>query len=144
MTLETSSKVQRRPRVRRSLAEKRRIVERTLEPGMSVSRVAQAEGVNAHQVFDWRRAYRGGELGGAAQQPCALLPVVFAATEMSTNAERAARNEAAGRPTSPPTPSVVAPASGAIHIELPGCAAIRVEHGSDAALLRTVLESLRR
>jgi transposase-like protein len=112
---------------------------------MSVSRVAQAEGVNAHQVFDWRRAYRRGELGGAAQPPCALLPVVLAA-KMSNHAEEAVRSETGKKPTatSPLTPSVVAPASGAIHIELPGGAAIRVERGTDAALLRTVLESLRR
>jgi transposase-like protein len=31
--------------------EKRRIVELTLEPGASVSRMAQAEGVNANQVL---------------------------------------------------------------------------------------------
>jgi len=51
----------RRARVYRSVAEKRRIVELTLSPGASVSHVAQAEGVNSHQVFDWRRAYRNGE-----------------------------------------------------------------------------------
>jgi hypothetical protein len=37
-------------------AGKRRIVELTLQPGMSVALVAQAEGVNSHQVFQWRRA----------------------------------------------------------------------------------------
>ena len=44
-------------RIRRTIAEKRRIVELTLEPGASVARVAQAEGVNANQVFAWRRSY---------------------------------------------------------------------------------------
>ena len=34
----------------RSVAEKRRIVELTLEPGASVARVARANGVNANQV----------------------------------------------------------------------------------------------
>jgi transposase-like protein len=38
-------------RVWRTVSEKRRIVELTLQPGMSVARVAQAEGVNSHQVF---------------------------------------------------------------------------------------------
>jgi hypothetical protein len=38
-------------RIRRTAQEKRRIVELTLQPGMSVARVAQAEGVNSHQVF---------------------------------------------------------------------------------------------
>jgi transposase-like protein len=40
-------------RVRRSVAEKRRIVELTFQPGQSVARVALAEGVNSHQVFQW-------------------------------------------------------------------------------------------
>ena len=43
-------------RVYRTVAEKRRIVELTLQSGASVAKVAQAEGVNSHQVFDWRRA----------------------------------------------------------------------------------------
>ena len=60
-------------RVRRTVAEKRRIVELTLLPGASVARVAQAEGVNSHQVFQWRRAYRAGKLvefGEAAASLC--------------------------------------------------------------------------
>src|ERR1035438_8269391 len=60
-------------RVRRSVAEKRRIVELTFQPGQSVARVALAEGVNSHQVFQWRRAYRAGELG---EQASSLLPVI--------------------------------------------------------------------
>lgn len=52
-------------RVWRTAAETRRIVELTLQPGMSVARVAQAEGVNSHQVFQWRRAYRQGGLDEA-------------------------------------------------------------------------------
>ena len=43
-------------RVRRSVAEKRRIVELTLQPGQRVSLVAQAEGVNSYQVFASREA----------------------------------------------------------------------------------------
>jgi len=42
------------PRVRRSIGKKRRIVELTLVAGASVARVAQAQGVNSHQVFQWR------------------------------------------------------------------------------------------
>ena len=51
------------PRQRRSIAEKRRIVEETLAPGASVARVARAHGVNANQVFGWRRLYLAGRLG---------------------------------------------------------------------------------
>jgi len=46
--------------------------------GMSVARVAQAEGVNSHQVFQWRRAYRQGGLDEAEFRSSALLPVVLA------------------------------------------------------------------
>jgi hypothetical protein len=36
------------------------------------------------------------------------------------------------------------PASGAIHIEIPGRALISVEHSADLALLRVILEILRK
>ena len=53
--------VKREPRRRRAVAEKRRIVEETLESGASVAEVARAHGVNANQVFAWRRQkVRGG------------------------------------------------------------------------------------
>ena len=39
---------------------------------------------------------------------------------------------------------VPATPAGEIHIDLPGRASICVEHGADAALLRMILESLRR
>ncbi len=63
-------------RTRRSVEEKRGIVELTVEPGASVARGAQAEGVNANQVFLWRRAYRNGELTSNGS-PSALLPVLI-------------------------------------------------------------------
>jgi transposase-like protein len=57
---ESTSAVQRQ---RRSIAEKRRIVEETLVEGASVARIARAHGVNANQVFGWRRLYLSGRLG---------------------------------------------------------------------------------
>jgi transposase len=102
-------------------AEKRRIVELTLQPGMSVARVAQAEGVNSHQVFQWRKAYRQGTLGEAGSDCTALLPVVV--SELGNEAQ-----------TGP---------SGAIHIEFPGRATITAESGADVRLLRVILEALR-
>src|SRR5215510_13650566 len=50
-------------RQRRSVAEKRRMVEETLIPGASVARVARLHGVNANQLFGWRRLYLSGRLG---------------------------------------------------------------------------------
>jgi transposase-like protein len=49
--------------------EKRRIVELTLQPGMRVARVAQVEGVNSHQVFQWRRAYRLQDVSSTSDVP---------------------------------------------------------------------------
>lgn len=59
----------------RTVEEKRRIVEETLEPGASVARVARAHGVNANQVFHWRRQYRQGLLGEGNTETAKLLPV---------------------------------------------------------------------
>src|SRR5271163_3346920 len=61
-------------RQRRSIAEKRRIVEETLVEGASVARVARAHGVNANQVFGWRRLYVAGRLG-ECKPAMKLLPV---------------------------------------------------------------------
>jgi transposase len=41
---------------------KRAVVELTLQPGASVARVAREHGVNANQVFAWRRLFREGKL----------------------------------------------------------------------------------
>ena len=48
----------RRPRRFQTVSERRRIAELTFEPGASVALVARAHGVNANQVFKWRRALK--------------------------------------------------------------------------------------
>ena len=48
-------------------------MEKTLEPGASVARVARQHDVNANQVFYWRKLYREGRLGISIST--ALLPV---------------------------------------------------------------------
>jgi transposase-like protein len=70
-------------RRRRSLAKKRRIVELTLQPGASVALVGREHGVNANQVFKWRRNFERGELSKPVVASAGLLPVtVSAACEM--------------------------------------------------------------
>jgi transposase len=123
---------ERRIRRFRSVAEKRRIVGLTFEPGASVALVARANGVNANQVFKWRRAFERGELVEPAAACTALLPVTLSvASETAIETREADAKEA-------PT------AGRAIHIEFPGRATISVEYGADASLLRAVLESLRK
>ena len=58
---------------RRTIKERRDIVEETLVPGASVARVARRNDVNANQVFYWRKLYREGRLGISIATP--LLPV---------------------------------------------------------------------
>ena len=48
----------RRKRRYRTAEEKRRIVEDTLSPDVSVAIVARRHGVNANQVFHWRKLVR--------------------------------------------------------------------------------------
>lgn len=106
------------------------MVELTFQPGASVAQVARANGVNANQLFSWRRAFERGELVESVSGTKALLPVtVSAACESSTR-----------KPAPQDEPST----SGSIHIELPGRALISVESGADAALLRSILEILRK
>ena len=110
---------ERRVRRWRSVSEKRRIVELTLEPGASVALVARAHGVNANQVFKWRRALERGELSEPAAASTRLLPVTLSApSETASDAGEAGAKE---QPA----------AGGAIHIELPGRAMISVESGAD-------------
>jgi transposase len=114
----------------RSVAEKRQIVQLTMESGSSVAEIARAYGLNANQVFKWRRALERGELI-ESYSTSALLPVTVSTPSQSESAVVEQRGETAGS------------SAGAIHIELPGRAMISVESGADGSLVRAVLESLR-
>jgi len=117
------------PRQRRSIAEKRRIVEETLSPGASVARVARAHGVNANQVFGWRRLYVAGRLG--EQKPgIKLLPV------------RVSESKSAPVIVEPRVTDFPQPQPGTIHIELRQ-AQMRIEGSVDPSLVRVLLECLR-
>jgi len=115
-------------RRRRSGAERRLIVEETLELGTSVARVAQKHGVNANQVFQWRRLYRDGHLGVVPQGGIKLLPVRVVDDDEAVKPARIAAS-----PVS----------AGAIHIELPGEVRISFEGSVDPVTVRAVLQSLR-
>lgn len=79
--MDTSKQVLGGVRRRRwPIGDKQRIVQETLEPGASVARTAQRYGVNANQVFKWRKEYREGRLGNAGAR---LLPVRVASEPVS-------------------------------------------------------------
>jgi transposase len=123
----------------RTQAERRRIVEETLSSGVSVATVARAHGVNANQLFHWRKLYHAGLLD---QAPCAsatngvrLLPVVVHGEPAAHEEDKSAHEEKAASPAA----SSVA----AVHIEFPGHAFVSVIGSADPAVIRAVLESLR-
>ena len=131
--------VKREPqRRRRSLEEKRGIVEETLEPDASVARVARAHGVNANQVFHWRRQYRQVLLGEGNAETVQLVPVhVTGATVRRTNRQvrrPAARAACDGLCRTP---------CGTIQVELPK-GRVRITGRMDAESLRVVIECLLR
>jgi len=105
-------------------------VEQTLEPGASVAQVALANGVNANQVFTWRRAFKRGEFMECGSDSTSLLPVVMAASPPAPETEQ------------PGSAAATSAGSGAIHIEFPGRVLITAECGADPELVRAVLESL--
>jgi transposase len=108
--------------------ERRRVVEETFEAGASVARVALKYGVNANQVFQWRRLYRDGKLGVPPEGAMKLLPVSVADDQ---------------EPAKPEPTEVSSSSCGAIHIELPGEVRISLEGVVDPAIVRVVLMSLR-
>ena len=121
-------------RRRRSVAERRRVVEETLVPGASVARVARSHGVNANQVFHWRRRYQRGLLGGKEQRPVGLLPV-----KVSESAETTAMVARGWGDTTAIAPK----AANSIQIEL-AKGRVRIEGNADVEMLRVVLECLAR
>src|SRR2546428_5809972 len=120
VAIETSSHTKRR---RRTVEEKRRIVEETLEAGASVARVARRHAVNANQVFYWRKKYREGRLGKGRSSN--LLPV--AVSEIPSNKQ--VRGASSRCPL------------GAMEIKLPK-GQLRITGSVEAEALRMVLECL--
>jgi transposase len=110
-----------RKNVWRTKAERRAIVEETLVPGASVSRVARRHDVNANQVFRWRKLYSEGQLGTTTN----FLPVKIA-NEPTLEARK--END-------------LLPGSGTMEIQL--CkGTLRIFGSVDVLTLRAVIESL--
>jgi transposase len=115
----------REARRRRSVEEKRRIVEETLEAGASVARVARRHAVNANQVFYWRKKYREGRLGKS--QSSKLLPVTLSDISRS-------KSDRAGGASSRST-------VGSMEMQL-AKGTLRVAGNVDVVVLRTAIECL--
>ena len=108
-----------------SLEFKRALVALSLEPGVSVARIAREHGVNTNQVFSRRSLYQQGRLGvPALMRDDGLLPVVLA-------------------PTAPAPGNATVDVGGTIMLEL-GQVRVRIEGQPDAAALAQVLDRLLR
>jgi transposase len=113
---------ERGTRRHRSKQERREIAEESLQPGVSVAVVARRHGLNANQVFHWRKLLSQGQLE-VKPQSAQLMPVrIIGAGEDKTPAHQQ---------------------TGILQIEL-GRARIRVEGAVDPDMLRVVLEQLGR
>lgn len=108
---------------RRTIKERRDIVEETLVPGASVARVARRHEVNANQVFYWRKLYREGRLGIRIATP--LLPVKV-------------KTERCPKTFEDDSPML---SSGTMEIKL-SRGTLRIAGSVDVLTLRTVLECL--
>jgi transposase len=125
------------PRRIHTVEKKRRIVEETFRPHASVARIAQAHGVNANQVFYWRKQYQQGLLGTpppkAALLPVQITDLVLPESRPPTAEKSPARSAVPPRPETPPT--------GTIELEL-AKAKLHIEGVVDPATLRTILDCL--
>ena len=113
-------------RRRYDAAFKRELVAKTLVPGASVARIARDHGINANQVFKWRRQQLLAEQSkrsddGVAHKPVTLMPVTVVDD----------------------APSAPAGNDGVIEITFGG-AQIRIQGTVDSTTLAQVLSSLRR
>jgi len=128
---------QRRSGVRRrkfrSIEQKRQMVQETLTPGASVAVIARRHGVNANQLFSWRRQYRRGvlELVNASNaEESALVPVTVGEIE-------APQDHAIAVPSEPEN-------AGRIDIEFSGGRRVSVWGRADQETLCAVLREFSR
>lgn len=111
---------------------KRRLAAAACEAGVSVSKLAMANAVNANMVFKWRRELRAGLFDDAPAAVTKLLPVVLAAAPVEVG------SDAATAPRSPSSATAVA----MIEIVIAD-AVVRVHGSADAVMLTTIFQSLR-
>jgi transposase len=123
---DTAVSVDGRKRRHRSKLERRKIVEETFVPGASVAVIARSYGVNANQVFNWRRLYRDGFLDEQKPAPQFVPARIIEAT----------RDEPRR------TPSAAELHSGVIDIQIGGVR-VRISGSADPDCVRAALEQLR-
>jgi transposase len=111
----------RGPYKQHTLAFKQELVEASQRPGASVARIARENGINANQLYLWRKTYREGKLGKSSS---VLLPV------------KVEHRNATDR-------SIAAQPTGCVLIEADGLR-LHIEGQPDPETLRIILAALRR
>ena len=128
-------------RRRWSEEEKLQLVEETCRPVHSVSQVARQRGINASQLFAWRRqALAKGLVIDDRHERNAVPALTFAPVNVT---EEPAPVES-GEEVRPARRRKVPRGSATIEIELKGGDRVRVEGSADAALVARIVSVLRR
>jgi len=112
---------------------KRELVERSLQPGASVSGIALENGINANVLFRWRREHlrASASVQHESTEQAVLLPVKLATATV-----------AVAPTTQQVTPPRAPMAAGVIEIDI-GAARVRLRGAVDEANVRCVLQALR-
>ena len=118
-----------------SPALKRELIERSLQPGASVSGIALDSGINANLLFKWRREHLGANGRAIVSATPTAKPVLLPVTIESP------MPEATAVPTLAPPPTSRA-SMGSIEIDIGG-ARVRLRGAVDEASVRVVLHALR-
>lgn len=131
--------------------QKRRLVEETLQPGASVSLVAQRHEINANLLFTWRRQLRAGGIDPAvagARAPMQFISLGVVGGDAGKTASVADwAPPAAGlpdvRPVARPERARPSRRGSMIEIDLPNGARLRVDDLIDVAVLRQIVATLK-
>lgn len=124
-----------RSRKRRSVQEKLLIVRETLQSEASVAVIARRHGVNANQVFTWRRQFHRGQLKGRTTRRRGEAVIVPVEVRVPLSEPAAAVTERLAQR---------AFAAEQIEIEFPSGLRLRVRGAADAAALQAILRELSR
>ena len=111
-------------------AFKRSVVEQSYQPNMSVARLARVHGINANQIFAWRKLFRDADLPGGADNEVALIPVTLSEARITMPGTA---QSGLSRDSSPNT----------IELDV-GKARLTIRGTPDAAVLQAVLTHLLR
>lgn len=145
--METAAQPSLHPRTKRryrDVDERRRIVEETLAPGISVASVARAHGINDNQLYAWRKMYQAGLLGSTSSvsvREASLRPVRLLSVTVAGDAEPE-RPASGAVSTLGSAAREVEAVAGSIELTL-AKARVLISGRVDVGVLRVVLECLR-